>query len=62
MRKVWIEITELEKSLITDCLENSVDAFFVKEESLVSKIKDDKSYMSNFNRQLVWKIYTGNTL
>ncbi|OHD14059.1 MAG: hypothetical protein A2086_12040 [Spirochaetes bacterium GWD1_27_9] len=40
MRKVWIEITEWEKSLITDCLENSVDAFFVKEESLVSKIKE----------------------
>ena len=37
MRKVWIEITEWEKSLITDCLENSVDAFFVKEDLFTFK-------------------------
>lgn len=40
MKKVWIEVTNWEKSLITDALENGVDAFIVKDTSLIDKIKE----------------------
>lgn len=29
MKKVWIEVEDWEKSFITDCIENGIDAFFV---------------------------------
>ena len=38
-KKVWIEIDKWDKSLITDALENGVDAFFVTKKEYVEKIK-----------------------
>jgi 3-dehydroquinate synthase II len=40
MKTVWIEANEWDKSLITDALENGVDAFFVDDETLIPKIKE----------------------
>ncbi len=39
-KKVWIEIDQWDKSLITDSLENGVDAFFVTKKEFVEKIKE----------------------
>ena len=40
MKKVWIEVENWEKSFITDCLENGVDAFFVKKPEYKNKIEE----------------------
>jgi 3-dehydroquinate synthase II len=40
MKTVWIEVLEWDKGLITDALENGVDAFFTDDEKLISKIKE----------------------
>jgi 3-dehydroquinate synthase II len=40
MKKVFIEVDVWDKSLITDALENGVDAFFVKEKDYIKKIED----------------------
>lgn len=39
MKKVWIEVDKWDHSLITDALENGVDAFFVTKKEFVDKIK-----------------------
>lgn len=39
MKKVWIEVDKWDKSLITDGLENGVDAFFVTKKEFIEKIK-----------------------
>jgi 3-dehydroquinate synthase II len=38
MKKVWIEIDDWNKELVTDAIENGVDAFIVKEEKFKEKI------------------------
>ena len=38
-KKVWIEIDNWDKSLITDALENGVDAFFTIKKEYKSKIE-----------------------
>ncbi|MCK4796137.1 MAG: 3-dehydroquinate synthase II [Spirochaetes bacterium] len=38
-KKIWIEVDKWDKSLITDSLENGVDAFFVTKKEFVDKIK-----------------------
>lgn len=40
MKKVWIEVDTWDKSFITDALENSVDAFFVKDAALIPRIEE----------------------
>ncbi len=40
MKKVWIEVDSWDKSLITDALENGVDAFFVTDKEYLDKIKE----------------------
>ncbi len=39
MKKVFIEVEKWNKSLITDALENGVDAFFSSDEEIIKKIK-----------------------
>lgn len=39
MKKVFIEVEEWNKSLITDALENGVDAFFSSDKGIIEKIK-----------------------
>lgn len=38
MKKIWIEVDKWNKDLVTDALENGVDAFFVKKSDFVEKI------------------------
>ncbi len=40
MKKVWIEIEQWDKSLVTDGLENGADGFFVKNKDDLQKIKE----------------------
>ena len=39
-KKVWIEVDKWEKSLITDALENGVDAFFITDKEFEQKINE----------------------
>jgi 3-dehydroquinate synthase II len=39
-KKVWIEVDQWDKSLITDALENGVDAFIVTKKEFIDKIKE----------------------
>jgi 3-dehydroquinate synthase II len=38
MKKVWIQIDSWDKSLVTDALENGVDAFFTNDKKIIEKI------------------------